>query len=149
MSIQRLFEEKKILLDGFLAITRDYAQKLQTDASLDQKLDWVDEISDHREANLKTMQALDGQIEIEKLTLNIQTIEKLQGEGGFKKLLSETLSIIKEIQLTDQSLFLYIQSMGSELRAQILRGLKEKEAVSKFKSQAQTQKTGDEVDHTV
>lgn len=149
MSLTALFDEKKILLERFLALTRQYKAKLQEEGiSLDQKLDWVDEITDHRESNLKAMQALDAKIEIEKLTLNIETIEKLQGEAGFREVLSKTLELIKEIQLTDQSLFLYIQSMGSELRAQILKSLKEKEAVSKFKSQSQTP-TGDELDQTV
>ena len=149
MNIHQLFEEKKLLLEHFLGVTQDYKTRLQReDADMEQKLDWVDEITDLRESNLKTMQALDSRIEIEKLTLNIETIEKLQGESSFKELLSKTLSLIKEIQLTDQSLFLYIQSMGTELRAQILKSLKEKEAVSKFKSQVQTS-TGDELDQTV
>jgi hypothetical protein len=62
--------------------------------------------------------------------------------------MESALNLIKEIQLTDQSLFLYIQTTGSELRAQILKSLKEKEAVSKFKSQSQSP-VGDEIDKTV
>ena len=149
MNIENLFEEKLRLLEKFLGQTQSYRDLLKSDeADLERKLDWVDELSDLRESNVKTMQLLDGQIEEAKLTLNRDAIEKLQGEGFFRATLEETLQLIKEIQLTDQSLFLYIQSMGFELRAQILKGLKEKEAVSKFKSQAQNP-TGEGLDQTV
>jgi hypothetical protein len=97
---------------------------------------------------LNVMKALDSEIDRAKSSLNRQTIEKLQGDPEFQASLEKTLHLIKEIQLTDQSLFLYIQTMGTELRAQVIRSLKEKEAVSKFKSQAQPT-TGNETDKTV
>ncbi len=148
MILYQLFEEKVQLLERFLEQTKNYRAQFNQDVDLEKKLDWVDELSDLREENLRVMQALDQEIEASKKTLNSATIEKLQGPESFRALLEKTLQLIREIQLTDQSLFLYIQTMGSELRAQILKGLKEKEAVSKFKSQVQTS-TGDELDQTV
>jgi hypothetical protein len=148
MKFEKLFEEKVRLLGRFLEITQDYRQKFSQDVSVEQKMDWVDELSDIREAHMRTIQSLDQTIDAEKAQLNIDTIEKLQGSENFKSQLSKMVDLIKEIQLTDQSLFLYIQNMGFELRAQILKGLKEKEAVSKFKSQAQAG-TGEGLDKTV
>ncbi len=148
MSIEQLFQEKIRLLESFLEKTKSYRARFNEPVDIEIKLDWVDELSDLREESVKVMQVLDRQIEMTKITLNSETIEKLQGDPNFRALLDRTLSLIREIQLTDQSLFLYIQTMGTELRAQILKGLKEKEAVSKFKSQTQTS-TGDEVDQTV
>ena len=148
MKIEVLFQEKNRLLKAFLEVTRDFQKRFQTEQNVEMKMDWVDELSDLREANVKALHLLDRQIAEEHLLLNNETIEKLQGQESFRATLEETLNLIKEIQLTDQSLFLYIQSMGFELRSQILKSLKEKEAVSKFKSQTQNT-TGDEVDHTV
>jgi type II secretory pathway component PulF len=148
MILKELFQEKVRLLESFLEQTKGFREKFNTDVDIEKKLDWVDELSDLRENSVNVMKALDQAIDRAKSALNRQTIVKLQADSEFGTALEKTLQLIKEIQLTDQSLFLYIQTMGSELRAQIIRGLKEKEAVSKFKSQVQTQK-GDETDQTV
>jgi hypothetical protein len=148
MKIETLFQEKIRLLRAFLECTQDYQKRFKEDHDVELKMNWVDELSDMREVNLKAMQLLDQQIENEKRLLNRSSIEKLQGEGTFTQTLEETFALIKEIQLTDQSLFLYIQNMGFELRAQILKGLKDKEAMSKFKSQNQSP-TGEGFDQTV
>ncbi len=147
--LKTLFEEKIRLLSAFLGKTREYRKALEEEGiSLDRKVDLIDEMSDAREVNLKTMQALDRQIEIARNTHGAAELAKLQGDPGFKDQLERTLRLIQEIQLTDQSLFLYIQTTGSEIRSTILKSLKEKEAVSKFKSQSQNP-TGDEVDKTI
>ena len=148
MRIEELFADKITLLKKFLETTQSYQTRFKESNDVEAKMDWVDELSDMREANLKAMQLLDQEIENEKRLLNRSAIEKLQGNGTFTKALEETFSLIKEIQLTDQSLFLYIQSMGFELRTQILKSLKDKEAVSKFKSQ-NLSPTGDGLDQTV
>ena len=148
MKIKQLFEDKNRLLKAFLTTSSEYLEKFKLDAESELKLDWVDELSDLREVNVKALQLLDQEIDAEKRLLNRSSVDALQSEEGFRVTLEETLSLIKEIQLTDQSLFLYIQNMGFELRAQILKSLKEKEAVSKFKSQSQ-QTTGEGLDHTV
>lgn len=148
MRIEELFEDKIRLLKAFLELTQSYQVRFKEAHDVETKMDWVDQLSDDREANLKAMQLLDQQIEDEKRLLNRSSIEKLQGNGTFTKALEETFALIKEIQLTDQSLFLYIQNMGFELRTQILKSLKDKEAVSKFKSQNQSS-TGDGIDQTV
>jgi hypothetical protein len=148
MNLKELFEEKVRLLENFLEQTKNYRLQFNSEVPVDQKLDWVDELSDLREASVNVMRALDQEIDRARAALNRETIEKLQGDSSFQAALEKTLQLIKEIQLTDQSLFLYIQCMGSELRAQIIQSLKEKEVMSKFKSQSQTQ-TGDELDQTV
>lgn len=148
MKLKELFEEKVRLLESFWEQTKNYRLQFSHDVPIEKKLDWVDELSDLRETNVNVMRALDQEIDRAKCSLNRETIEILQGDPVFRATLEKTLHLIKEIQLTDQSLFLYIQTMGSELRAQIIQSLKDKEVVSKFKSQAQTQ-TGDEVDQTV
>ena len=148
MKIVVLFQEKNRLLKAFLSATQDYQRRFKEETNLEVKMDWVDELSDLREQNVKTLQLIDHEIETEHKTLNKETIEKLQGQDFFRTTLEETLQLIKEIQLTDQSLFLYIQTMGFELRTQILKGLKEKEAMSKFKSQTQGS-TGEGLDQTV
>lgn len=144
---EKLFDEKVRVLRAFLEISKKYADRFKSDDPVEQKMDWVDELSDLREAHLKTIQVMDQQIDAEKKKLNSHDIEKLQSSLVFRASLEETLNLVREIQLTDQSLFLYIQNMGFELRAQILRSLKEKEALSKFKSQAQA--TGEGLDQTV
>lgn len=148
MELQTLFQEKNRLLKGFLGVTQDFQRRFKEEQNIEVKMDWVDELSDIREQHLKTLQALDQRIEEERRQLNNDHIEKLQAERFFRDTLEETLELIKEIQLTDQSLFLYIQDMGFELRSQILKSLKEKEALSKFKSQTQ-QSTGEGLDQTV
>jgi hypothetical protein len=147
--ILSLFQEKNRLLESFLVRTREYKTAIESEErTLDEKIDLIDEISDVREQNLRVMQALDQQIENARKDLEPEAMEKLHGEGLLKEQLERTLQLIKEIQLTDQSLFLYIQSTGSEIRSRILKSLKEKEAVSKFKSQS-LNPTGDEVDKTI
>jgi hypothetical protein len=148
MILKALFNEKNRLLESFWEQTKNFRAQFNTQVDIEKKLDWVDELSDLRESSVNVMKALDQEIDRAKRSLNRETIEKLQGDPEFQASLEKTLYLIKEIQLTDQSLFLYIQTMGSELRSQIIRGLKEKEAVSKFKSQVQTS-TGDELDQTV
>jgi hypothetical protein len=149
MRIQTLFEEKNRLLQGFLKKSLEYkAALLSEEASLDMKIDLIDELSDTREQNLKLMQVLDREIEAAKKELTPEQTLALQSDPTFKAQIESALKLIKEIQLTDQSLFLYIQTTGSELRARILKSLKEKEAVSKFKSQSQSP-VGDEIDKTV
>ena len=149
MGFTELFEEKNRLLENFLKQTQEYREAIKSETlSLDEKVDLIDELSDVREQNMKLMQLLDQEIENSRKQLKPETMENLHGDPDFKLKLDKTLQLIKEIQLTDQSLFLYIQSTGSEIRSQILKSLKEKEAVSKFKSQSQGP-LGDEVDKTV
>jgi hypothetical protein len=148
MILKELFEDKVRLLESFLERTKNYKMEFSSEENTEKKLDLIDELSDFRESNVNVMRALDQEIQLAKSTLNTETRQKLQTDPGFQLALEKTLQLIKEIQLTDQSLFLYIQSMGSELRAQIIQSLKEKEVMSKFKSQAQTQ-TGDDLDKTV
>jgi hypothetical protein len=149
MRIRTLFQEKNRLLQGFLKKSLEYkAALLSEEASMDMKIDLIDELSDAREQNLKLMQVLDREIDLARKELSPEQALQLQSDPGFKTEIESALNLIKEIQLTDQSLFLYIQTTGSELRAQILKSLKEKEAVSKFKSQSQSP-VGDEIDKTV
>jgi hypothetical protein len=149
MKIVKLFEEKQRLLRAFLERTRSFQESLSKDGvEIEEKLDLIDELSDVREANLRVMQALDAEIDQSKKALAAPEIARLQADPGFKEVLDGVMTIIREIQLTDQSLFLYIQGTGYELRSRILKSLKEKEAVSKFKSQSQPP-TGDGIDQTV
>ena len=148
MNLKELFQEKIRLLESFWEQTKNFRTQFNTPVDIEKKLDWVDELSDLREASMNVMKALDSEIDRAKSSLNRQIIEKLQGDPEFQAALEKTLYLIKEIQLTDQSLFLYIQTMGTELRAQVIRSLKEKEAVSKFKSQVPNP-TGSETDQTV
>jgi hypothetical protein len=149
MKIVKLFEEKQRLLRAFLERTRSFQESLTQDGvEIEAKLDLIDELSDVREANLRVMQALDAEIDQAKKALTPPEVVRLQSDPAFKGVLDGVMTIIREIQLTDQSLFLYIQGTGYELRSQILKSLKEKEAVSKFKSQSQPP-TGDGIDQTV
>lgn len=146
--LEQAFQEKNRLLRAFMELTADYLKRFKGEGAPEQKLQWVDEISDVREAHLKTIRALDVQIETLKSALPpFSRAGNPQSEASFQKTLEETFSLIREIQLTDQSLFLYIQSIGFELRAQIMKSLKEKETLSKFKSQGSA--TGEGLDHTV
>ena len=146
--LQLLFCDKNRLLSLFLETTRGFQVKFKQESDVEKKMDWVDELSDLRESHFRTIQALDQAIDQVKRQLNSHDLEILQGLDSFRDTLGETLELIREIQLTDQSLFLYIQNMGYELRAQVLKGLKEKEALSKFKSQMQSA-TGEGLDQTV
>ena len=149
MKIIKLFEEKQRLLRSFLERTRGFQESLSKEGvEIEEKLDLIDELSDVREANLRVMQALDAEIDQAKKALLPPEVIRLQSDPGFKEVLDGVMTIIREIQLTDQSLFLYIQGTGFELRSRILKSLKEKEAVSKFKSQSQSP-TGDGIDQTV
>ncbi len=149
MKIIKLFEEKQRLLRSFLERTRGFHTSLSKEGvEIEEKLDLIDELSDVREANLRVMQALDAEIDQAKKALLPPEVIRLQSDPGFKEVLDGVMTIIREIQLTDQSLFLYIQGTGYELRSRILKSLKEKEAVSKFKSQSQSP-TGDGIDQTV
>jgi hypothetical protein len=147
--LQTLFEEKIRVLENFLLKTTEYRDVLKGDSlDLEAKVDRIDELSDLREQHLKLMQLLDVEIEGARTGITPEEAHLLRNDPAFRAQLEKTLHLIKEIQLTDQSLFLYIQGTGSELRARILKSLKEKEAVSKFKSQSQSP-LGDEIDKTV
>ena len=141
--IEVLSLEKVRILKAFLGCAQKYRERLSPQsetaqrASLDEKLDWIDTLSDDRELHFKTLQLIDQQIEAEKVLLKPEGMEKLHGESSFQFTTEQILCLSKEIQLTDQSLFLYINHIGFAVRAQILKGLKEKEAISKFKSQNQ------------
>jgi hypothetical protein len=149
MKIVKLFEEKQKLLKNFLLRTQGFQRDLTRDGvELDERLDLIDELSDVRESNIRIMQALDAEIEQAKQALSREEIASLQADSRFKTALDGVMDTLREIQLTDQSLFLYIQGTGYELRSRILKSLKEKEAVSKFKSQSQPA-TGEGVDQTV
>jgi hypothetical protein len=148
-NLETLFDEKIRVLENFLAKTIEYRDALKgDDLPLDAKVDRIDELTDLREQHLKLMQLLDLEIEGARKGVTPEEVRILRNDPAFRSQLEKTLHLIKEIQLTDQSLFLYIQGTGSELRAQILKSLKEKEAVSKFKSQSQSP-LGDEIDKTV
>lgn len=144
MKFETLFLEKIRLLQTLLACVRTYRDRLDPksesakNATPEEKLEWVDALTSEREAHFRTLQALDQQIELEKILMDLSTLEKLQGKDSFQKTVEQIIDLGKEIQLTDQSLFLYINNIGFEIRSQILKGLKEKEAISKFKSQGQS-----------
>ena len=151
IKIEILFHEKTRLLETFLECVQKYrdllspkSESAQT-ATPDEKLDWVDTLTSERESCFRMLQLIDQQIETEKMLMEPSTLEKLQGSKSFQAVVEQILHLGKEIQLTDQSLFLYINNIGFEIRAQILRGLTEKEAISKFKSQNQSP-TGDGLD---
>jgi hypothetical protein len=149
MKITTLFQEKHRLLQLFLERTRSFQTALSDEGvEIDAKLDLIDELSDIREANVRVMKALDLEIEQAKGALSPPEVAALQSDGAFRTTLDGVMETLREIQLTDQSLFLYIQGTGYELRSRILKSLKEKEAMSKFKSQSQAP-TGDGVDQTV
>ena len=80
MKIQQLFQEKNRLLKSFLEITQGFQKKFKEETDVEIKMNWVDELSDLREANVKTLQLLDQEIETEKKQLNRKTIEILQGK---------------------------------------------------------------------
>ena len=152
--IEALFLDKTRILQVFLDCVKKYRDLLSpkgesaATASADEKLDWVDELSSERESHFRMLQLVDEQIEIESALVKPGTLEKLQGSDHFKANIEQILSLGKEIQLTDQSLFLYINNIGFEIRAQILKSLKEKEAISKFKSLNQSP-TGEGLDQKV
>jgi hypothetical protein len=149
--IETLFNEKIRMLETMNNCVQKYRDLLSPksdsaqNATPEEKLDWVDTLTSERESNLRMLQLIDQQIEMEKMLMEPVTLEKLQGTDSFKVQVEQILHLGNEIQLTDQSLFLYINNIGFEIRAQILRGLKEKEALSKFKSQNQSP-TGEGLD---
>ncbi len=142
--IQTLLDEKKRILQTLLESLRLYRDRLDPKsesaigASSDQKLDWVDELTTERESRMRMLQLVDQQIATECALMNPRELDELQGASWFKDSMNQILEFGSEIQLTDQSLFLYINHIGFEIRSQILKGLKEKEAISKFKSQGQS-----------
>ncbi len=151
MKIETLFREKVRMLQTFFECVQKYRDLLSPqsesaqNATPDEKLDWVDALTSERESHFRVLQLIDQQIETESMLMEPSTLEKLQGTASFKEVIEQILQLGKEIQLTDQSLFLYINNIGFEIRAQILRGLKEKEAIAKFKSQNQSP-TGEGLD---
>ena len=151
IKIETLFHEKFRILQTLFECVQKYRDLLSPhsessqNATPDEKLDWVDALTSEREAHFRMLPLIDQQIETEKLLMDPSTLEKLQGTKSFQDVIEQILHLGKEIQLTDQSLFLYINNIGFEIRAQILKGLKEKEAISKFKSQNQSP-TGEGVD---
>lgn len=143
-NLEKLFHEKARLLQTLLDCIRKYSDLLSPksesaqNATPDEKLDWVDTLTSERESHFRMLQLIDQRIEAEKMLMEPATMEKLQGKDSFRGIVEQILHLGKEIQLTDQSLFLYINNIGFEIRTQILKGLKEKEAISKFKSQNQS-----------
>jgi len=142
--IETLFQEKLRVLQTLSDCVCKYRDLLSPkaeasqNASPDQKLDWVDSLTSERESHFRVLQLVDQQIETEKMLMEPATLEKLQGTDSFRASIQQIIDLGNEIQLTDQSLFLYINNIGFEIRAQILKGLKEKEAILKFKSQSQS-----------
>lgn len=143
MNLETLFLEKARLLQTLFDCIRLYRDRLSPqsetarNATPEEKLDWVDALTSERESHFRMLQLLDQQIETERVLMEPSTLEKLQGQESFQRVVEQILHLGKEIQLTDQSLFLYINNIGYEIRTQILKGLKDKEAISKFKSQNQ------------
>jgi len=141
--IEVLFHDKIRLLNALLTCVKAYRTILAPDseslknADSQQKLDWVDELTSERESHFRLLQLLDRQIQEETVLMEPESIAKLKATESFQSLVRQILDLGNEIQLTDQSLFLYISNIGFEIRSQILKGLKEKEAISKFKSQGQ------------
>ncbi len=141
--IEALFNDKIRILNALLTCVKAYRNILAPDseslknADTQQKLDWVDELTSERESHFRLLQMVDGQIQDETLLMEPEVIQTLKSSEGFQAMVRQILDLGSEIQLTDQSLFLYISNIGYEIRSQILKGLKEKEAISKFKSQGQ------------
>ncbi len=149
--IETLFSEKIRILQTLLECVRGYRDLLTPDsdsaknATPDEKLDWVDELTSEREAHFRMLQLIDTQIQEESILVDPKSVQALKASTAFQDMVRQIIDLGSEIQLTDQSLFLYISNIGYEIRAQILKGLKEKEAISKFKSQGQAV-TGDGLD---
>ncbi len=139
-----LFIEKKRLLQDYLQCLNSYRDRMSPDhpgyssITPEQKLDWVDDLTSERESKFKMLQVLDSQINEERGSLSQKDLDQLKQQQDFREAIQQIIDLATEIQLTDQSLFLYINHIGFEIRSQILRGLKEKEAIKKFKSQGQT-----------
>lgn len=139
--IETLFNEKRRLLETFLECVSRYKNLLspQSESSInatsDEKLDWVDALTSEREAYFRMLQLIDQRIAVEGYSDSKSTQTTIE----------QIFHLGEEIQLTDQSLFLYINNIGFEIRAQILKGLKEKEAIAKFKSQ-KLSSVGDGID---
>ncbi len=149
--IEVLFNDKIRLLQALLTCVRAYRTILEPgadasrNATSDEKIDWIDELTSERESHFRLLQLLDRQIEEETAQTDLESIAKLKASESFQSMVRQILDLGSEIQLTDQSLFLYISNIGYEIRSQILKGLKEKEAISKFKSQGQPV-SGDGID---
>ncbi len=149
-----LILEKKRLLQDYVVCLKEYRERLSPDhaenasATPEQKLDWVDELTSERESRFRMLQLLDQQINEERARLSQGDLDQIKQQPDFKEAIQQILDLATEIQLTDQSLFLYINNIGFEIRSQILKGLKEKEAIKKFKSQGQPP-SGDGLDQKV
>lgn len=146
--LKNLFIEKNAILKGFLDRTKNGLTELKTLTDTEKRIDLIDDLSSDRESRLRTMMALDRDVEIARMALTASEIKRLGEDLEFKNALLETVQLLNEIHLTDQSLFLYIQSIGGEVRSDILRQLKEKQTVSKFKSQG-LPTTGEGLDKTL
>ena len=94
MRLKELFEEKVNLLESFWEQTKSFRIQFSQDVSIEKKFDWVDELSDLREANVNVMKALDQEIDRAKNSLNRQAIETLQGDESFRATLEKTLNSI-------------------------------------------------------
>jgi hypothetical protein len=150
-NIEVLFSDKIRLLNALLTCVKAYRSILEPDseasknATPDEKLDWIDELTSERESHFRLLQLLDRQIHDETASMGADEVAKIKASESFQSMVRQILDLGSEIQLTDQSLFLYISNIGYEIRSLILKGLKEKEAISKFKSQGQAV-SGDGID---
>jgi len=110
--LEILFRDKNCLLSVFLETTKGFQAKFKQNVDVEKKMDWVDELSDLRENHFRAIQVLDQAIDQQKRKLNSHDLEILQGFDSFKVTLGETLELIQEIQLTDQSLFFIHSEYG-------------------------------------
>lgn len=135
MELTRLFQEKAELMRSFLDRTKSALQELRNISDVQARIALIDDLTTDRESRLRMLQALDAQVENARVSMKPSELRKLTEDTSFTSVLLQIPELISEIQLTDQSLFLYIQSIGGEVREDLLRQLRERQAVSKFKSQ--------------
>ncbi len=135
MELTRLFQEKSELMRSFLERTQTALQEIRNITDVQARIAQIDDLTTDREQRLRMLQALDSQIEQARVAMKPSELRQLTGDSTFTSILLKIPELISEIQLTDQSLFLYIQSIGGEVREDLLRQLRERQAVSKFKSQ--------------
>jgi hypothetical protein len=135
MELIRLFQEKAELMRSFLERTKSALDELRSITEVQARIGHIDDLTTDREQRLRMLQALDIKIENERTRMSEKELRALTSEKTFADALLQIPELISEIQLTDQSLFLYIQSIGGEVREDLLRQLRERQAVSKFKSQ--------------
>lgn len=120
---------------SFLERTQTALQEIRNITDVQARIAQIDDLTTDREQRLRMLQALDSQIEQARVAMKPSELRQLTGDSTFTSILLKIPELISEIQLTDQSLFLYIQSIGGEVREDLLRQLRERQAVSKFKSQ--------------